>query len=52
MLPRVYVADWVSPRKHRSETRSIHPDLAVADVSTDVDVAAVLVPAARPDAAT
>ena len=26
MLPKLYVADWISHRNRRSETRSIHPD--------------------------
>jgi hypothetical protein len=29
MLPKLYVADWISHRDRRSETRSIHPDADV-----------------------
>jgi hypothetical protein len=46
LLPKVYVADWVSPRNQRSETRSIHPDVEAVDVATDVDAAEEFVPAA------
>ena len=47
LLPKVYVADWVSPRNQRSETRSIYPDLDPARLPTAEDAAAeVLDPAA------
>lgn len=26
MLPKIYVADWVTSRNRRTESRSIHPD--------------------------
>ena len=26
VLPKVYVADWLTSRNRRTETRSIHPD--------------------------
>lgn len=26
ILPKLYLADWISHRNRRSETRSIHPD--------------------------
>jgi hypothetical protein len=37
LLPKVYVSDWVPRRNQRAETRSIHPVLAAAEVSTDAD---------------
>jgi hypothetical protein len=39
LLPKVYVADWISPRNQRSESRSIYPDLASADLPADEDAA-------------
>ncbi len=26
VLPKIYVADWITSRNRRTETRSIHPD--------------------------
>ena len=47
LLPKVYVADWVSPRNQRSETRSIYPDLEPARLATaDEAIGEVLDPVA------
>jgi hypothetical protein len=35
LLPKVYFADWVKPRNHRSQTRSIYPDAPPTTVGTD-----------------
>jgi hypothetical protein len=29
ILPKIYVGDYVGPRRRRAETRSIHPDAPV-----------------------
>lgn len=41
LLPKVYVADWVQPRNHRSQTRSIYPDPPTTPVGTDGSLTSV-----------
>jgi len=46
LLPKVYLADWVTQRNQRSETRSIYPDLEQVSRPVDENATGELAPAA------